>query len=335
MTTTQSNTVQIIQNGATLNAAKADVLGQPVVVTGRRLKMAAIEDEIWLEGELIKDPAAFVSALKASGLKFDWFTFAQKFTDIKPHYRYHYDWDNMAAIPLNGWEEWWEKRVSHDLRKDVKRSEKRGLVVKSAPFDDDFVRGISGIYNEARVRQGRHFWHYGKDFAAVKAENSTFIERSEFVGAYVESELVGFIKLVYTDGAARMMQILSKEAHQDKRPTNALIAKAVEIACERGCTYLTYGKYTYDNKKNSSIVQFKRRNGFEEILFPRYAIPFTAKGKAAIAAGLHLGIKRLIPEWLMYRLLDARAKVRAWRNPEAAPARVADAGEPEAAVSNE
>jgi hypothetical protein len=205
--------------------------------------------------------------------------------------------------------------VSHDLRRDVKRAEKRGLIVKTVEFSDELMGGIKGIYDEVSVRQGRQFWHYGKSLTSVATENASFLERSQFIGAYYEDELVGFIKIVFVDDVARMMQILSKEAHQDKRPTNALIAKAVEVACDRRSSYLTYGKYTYDSKKNSSIVHFKRSNGFEEILFPRYYIPLTVRGHILVRVGLHVGIKRFIPERLMYSLLIARAKLRELNRP--------------------
>jgi hypothetical protein len=106
------------------------------------------------------------------------------------------------------------------------------------------------------------------------------------------------------------MQIISLEAHQDKRPGNALIAKAVELCAARKCSYLTYGKLTYDNKRNSSVAQYKRRNGFEEILYPKYYVPITLRGSVALAVGLHLSWKRLIPEKLVYVLLEIRARAR-------------------------
>ena len=50
-----------------------------------------------------------------------------------------------------------------------------------------------------------------------------------FLGAYYENELVGFIRLIYVGKEASIIQVLSKMKHYDKRPTNALISKAVEI----------------------------------------------------------------------------------------------------------
>jgi hypothetical protein len=93
------------------------------------------------------------------------------------------------------------------------------------------VKGIQQIYNEAPLRQGRPFWHFGKDFDTVKRENGTYLERSEFLGAHLHHELIGFIKIIYVDRIATLIQILAKNEHQDKRPMNALVANAVKL-CE-------------------------------------------------------------------------------------------------------
>jgi hypothetical protein len=192
----------------------------------------------------------------------------------------------------------------------VKRAEKRGVVVRLAEFDDQFVHGIQGVYNDTSVRQSSAFWHYGKDFESIKAENATYLDRSDFVGAYLNDELIGFIKIVYVNDVACFMQIISKASQHDKRPTNALIAKAVEISAAKGCSYLTYGKYVYGNKTRSTLADFKRRNGFECVLLPRYYVPLTTKGRLLIAFGLHRGWKRLIPPALINALVKIRTRLR-------------------------
>jgi hypothetical protein len=128
------------------------------------------------------------------------------------------------------------------------------------PFTDDFVRAIMDIYDETPVRQGRLFWHYHKNFDEAKRANATYLERSEFVGAYLGDELVGFLKIVYVDRIARLMQIIAKDANRGQRPTNALIAKAVELAAARGCSLLTFGKYRYSQGADG-VTAFKSRNG--------------------------------------------------------------------------
>jgi len=214
----------------------------------------------------------------------------------------------VAAIPLTTYDHWL-KSLSQDSRRNVKLAEKRGVKVHVVPFDDALLRGIKEINDEMPVRQGRPFWNYGATLEAVKRENGTFRERADFIAAFLQDELIGYIKVVYVNKAGSIMQIQSKNAHFDKRPANAMIAKAVEIACQKGMQHLLYCKYTYGNKINCSIREFKRRNGFVQLNFPRYNIPLTSKGSIAIKLGLHNGLRSLLPTRLTEFLLDIRSKL--------------------------
>lgn len=291
----KSEQAEIRIAGKTLYVPSAEIRGRTVVVTGNWLRMAAVKDEELVEGEILDDPAAFVDGMKKSPLRADLLTFAQKIPEITPKYAYHFQWDNWAAVPTTSFGDWWEKRLPQEARKNVRRAAKRGVAVKIGQFDDTFVKGIQGIYNETPIRQGRRFWHFGKDFDTVKSENATYLQRSEFIGAYFNEELIGFIKIIYVDRIATLIQILSKNEHQDKRPINAMLAKAVEVCEQKGISFLLYGKYSYDGNENSPLTEFKRRNGFEEIKFPRYFLPLSAKGRLAIPLGLNKGVKGLIP----------------------------------------
>jgi hypothetical protein len=95
-----------------------------------------------------------------------------------------------------------------------------------------------------------------------------------------------------------------------------LIAKAVEVCCERKMAYFIYGNYVYGNKTKSPIIDFKERNGFEMIKLPRYYIPITLLGKIGLKLKIHNGMQQLIPEKLLYLLLDLRAKWYAKKYPE-------------------
>lgn len=277
-----------------------------VIVVGRCLRKAMIFDEEWLEGPLIEDPAVFLDRLKQTGIKADLFTFAQKIPNIKPRYAYPMEWKNYAAIPLTGHADWWSL-ISTDMRKDVKRAAARGVTAKAVPFDDSLVRGIVGIHRDTPLRQGRAFIHYDKDFDAVKRDYGTYPERSEFIGAYLQDELIGLIKVVYVGELACMMQILSKTRYYDKRPMAALIAKTVEVCEERGKSYLTYGELYYGNKKKSSLVAFKHRSGFLPVFFPRYYIPLTLKGRVAVRLKLHRGLLGMLPGPLISPMIRFRA----------------------------
>ena len=295
--------------GKTLYAPSAEICGRTVVVTGKWLRQAAIKDEDVVEGEIVEDPAVFLDELKRSGLQADIFSFSQKIPDTTPKYSYPFEWDNWAGIPITSYHDWWEKRLPQESRRNVRRAAKRGVVVRAAQFDEEFVRGIMGIYNETPIRQGRRFWHFGKDFETVKMENETYLDRSDFIGAYFNDELIGFIKIIYVDQMATLIQIISKIEHQDKRPTNALLAKAVEVCDKKGAKFLLYTKFIYDGNASSPLTEFKRRNGFEEIRYPRYAVPLTVKGALAVRANIHKGVRRLIPVPILVWLKSLRSRL--------------------------
>ena len=240
-------------------------------------------------------------------------------------------WDNVAALHILSFKDWWEKRLSQDTRRNVRLAAKRGVVVKSVPFDDDFVEGIRGIYDESPIRQGRPFWHYGKDHETVKRDNASFVSRSEYIGAFVGKELIGFLKMVYLDKSANIMQILSKAAHYDKRPMNALINKAVEVCDAKAIPYLVYCKYSYHGSYENDLAEFKRRNGFEKVLVPQYFVPLTLWGRIAVSMNLQLGATQMLPDKLVARLLRWRTSYYQRRT----RARTPESDEPVAVSSRE
>jgi len=87
----------------------------------------------------------------------------------------------------------------------------------------------------------------------------------------------------------------------------------VEICAQKGVGYFVYGNYTYGNKKDSSLVEFKRRNGFEPLNFPRYYFPLTWKGKIYVALRLYRGPVGLLPGPVLNLLLKIRGRLYAHR----------------------
>jgi hypothetical protein len=309
------HTVAIATGGKSVTVPALAINGKTVVVTGRWIKTAAIYDEDWIEG-VHDDLESSLSTLKqhnARSLRADIFTVTQGVADATRPYSYHVEWDSVAAIRLTTFEDWWTNQLSGDARKDIRKAAKLGVVVKVTDFTDEFVQGIVGIYNESPVRQGKAFWHYQKDFDTVKRENSTYLERSTFIGAYFQDELIGFIKFVSVGRVAAMMQILTKISHYDKRPSNALIAKAVEHCAKTGMSCLTYGKYRERNKGTSSLGRFKHRMRFEEVRIPKIYVSLTFKGRICLALGLHRDLVTLLPESLIDRLYRMRTVWGRWR----------------------
>ena len=283
-----------------------EIVGRKVILTGNILKVAQIFDEELVEGEAVPNPLPFIANLRASPLKADVFTFAQRPPETTPKFNETFEWDNWAVASTASFQDWWE-RLPQESRKNVRRAAKKGVSVRSIPFDAYLVRGIQEIYDETPIRQGKKFWHYGKDFATVKMENETYLERSEFIGAFYEEKLIGFIKMIYVDRIAMLIQILAKNEHHDKRPMNALLTHTMEICEKRNINCLVYGKYIYGAKNDSSLTEFKRRNGFKQHDFPRYYIPLSLKGRMAIPLGLHHGLASLLPKYVKDSLLNCRA----------------------------
>jgi len=291
--------------GETVLVPSVEIDGRTLVVTGRWLKTATVRDEDLLEGETVATPESFTQRLSASQLSPDLFTFGQRLPDTAPRYNYHTEWDNLAVIPITTYANWWDHRIEPSVRRAVRKAAKSGIVVKVIELDDTLVRGIVNINNETPVRQGKPFWHFHKSFEAVKEEHSTYADRNAFLGAYYQNELIGYIRITYVNRTAHIIQILSKVHHFDKRPTNALLAKAVEFCEETKMSYLVYCNYVYSDP-SSSLTEFKRRSGFEKVLVPRYYIPLTNRGKVALSLGLHRGLRHALPQSLVARAVRLR-----------------------------
>ncbi len=291
--------------GKNVYVPAAQVQGRTIIANGRWLKMATVQDEDLAEGEIVADPESLVGQLQKMDLDADIFSFPEKLPNTTPRYGFHFEWDNLAVIPITTFSAWWKDRAESSVQRAVRKAAKQGVVVKVSELDDAFVRGIVNINNETPIRQGRAFWHFQKSFEDVKRENSTYAERNTFLGAYYEGELIGFMRITSVDKVASVIQLLNMMKHFDKRPANALIAKAVEVCEQKGMSHFMYCNYVYNDPK-SSLTEFKRRNGFEQVLVPRYYIPLTLKGKIALKLGLHRGLVKQLPKPLVERLLKAR-----------------------------
>jgi len=280
--------------------------GKGIRVEGRFIRIARLEAEGF---EFVGDPDAALKALRESGVRVDLFTFTQSLPNTSPKYGYPIEWHNVAALPVSTFDHWWKHQINDKTRNMVRRAEKKGVTVREVPFDDALVEGISAIYNESPIRQGKPFWHYGKDLETVRRENGTFLDRSVFLGAFLGQYPIGFVKLVIDEGQvqAGLMQIVSMIRHRDRAPTNALIAQAVRSCAERGIPFLVYSKFAYGNKQRDSLSDFKQHNGFQRIDLPRYYVPLTRAGWVALRLGLHHRLADHIPEPVLAQLRKLRS----------------------------
>lgn len=274
-----------------------------IIVKGKYIKIAEVRDE-WDND--INDPERYAKILKNSGLHADIFTFIQRLPDSRPKFDYEMEWDNVAAVPIVSYDHWSKKQIPKQTRNRLKKGKKAGVKVKKIGMNDDLFKGISEIYNETPVRQGKKNWHYNMKMELVKKLNSTFSDRCDFIGAFYKEELIGYIKLVYTDKYARTMGILRKVKYRDKYPMNLLIAKAIEICSEKKIPYLVYARYDYGKVGSTTLQDFKKNCGFEYVILPRYYMPITIFGKIMLTTGLYKGLKAMLPKQVLDILIEAR-----------------------------
>src|SRR5581483_4625314 len=121
--------IEVRIKGKPTQVPSAEIAGRTVVVKGGRVKIASIRDEELAEGELVKDPASFISELKRSGLKADVLSFYQRVPDATPKFPFHFDLENLAVVPVTTFDAWWEK-LPQESRKNARRAAKRGVEVK-------------------------------------------------------------------------------------------------------------------------------------------------------------------------------------------------------------
>ena len=278
---------------------------EPIRRQGRLVRIGSLESD-GFNG--LNDPERCIRDLKVRRSGIDIFTFVQTLPNTERLFPYPMELDNFAALPVTTFDNWWTGQIDFKVRNKARKGGKTGLVVREVAFDEDFVRGISAIYNETPIRQGKKFWHYQKDIETVRRQNATFLSQSILIGAFVGAELVGFVKLVVDEagGQAAVMQILAMIRHRDKAPTNALIAQAVRSCAERRIPNLVYAKLSYGKKHQDSLAAFKLGNGFQRIDVPRYYVPVTRRGRLAMSLGLHRGLSERVPESVL-------AKYREWR----------------------
>jgi hypothetical protein len=277
-----------------------EVCGQiySIIPTGPA-SIVRLENE-WYED--VRDPGAVIDALKRSKeIKGDIFTFWQRVPDLEPRHSYAMEWEDLAVLPITDYQHWWNHQIKSRVRNLIRKSEKEGVEVREASFDDEFVRGMVAIFNEAPVRQGRPFCHYGKDFETVKRQFSRFLFREDMIGAYYQGELIGFVMLGNAGEFGITGQIISSLRHRDKATSNALIAKSVALCEKKRMSYLVYLHWGDD-----SLTEFKRRCGFERTRAPRYHVALTALGSLTLKARLHRGWSQALPKQLRSFLKQLR-----------------------------
>jgi hypothetical protein len=313
-------TVKIMVRGKWRTYPAVEVQNRLIAITGNWLRKAVVHGEARQESPLT-DPAAAVEVLRRQRgrLRADLFTFGQQLPHINIQFDYPLTCDSVAVIWITDFQSWWNALPS-STRKNIRRSEKGGVVVTTPAFDDDLLRGIAAINDSAPVRQGRANYHYGKKIEQLKKELGSYLDRSTFICASVDGEMIAFLKLVFQGETASILNLAVKPVQAVKTAADAasenryrgaarvLIAKAVELCGARQVRCLRYGLFNYGNKQTSSLKEFKTLNGFVEAKVPRYYVPLTRWGALCIRLNLHRGLLGVLPAPVIAFVVSSRAR---------------------------
>jgi len=134
------NSIEISAGGRWVRVPALDFRGRSITIKGGLVKLAAIHDEWWLESE-IENPEICIKLLKeqkSRKLRADVFTFSQKMPGSAPKYPYASEPESVAAARVANFKEWWEK-LPQESRKNVRRSQKRGVEIRTLEFGDQLI----------------------------------------------------------------------------------------------------------------------------------------------------------------------------------------------------
>lgn len=273
--------------------------GTEIAIGGRLVKTARLRHE-WFE--YLYDPKETIDQLQHCRPVADVFTFVQDINKTYSGLSFAKEMDSLAILPVVSYEKWWNA-LHFKVRNKIRKARKSGVELRQVALDDQLATDVELIYNESPIRQGKKFWHYGKNADVIKQDLSSFPDRTFFTGAYCEGELIGFMKLYEGENILRTVHIIAKLSHRDKPIQDALIAKAVEICAQKQLAFLHYGSWSL-----GGLGTFKIKHGFARVDAPRYFVPLTAWGRLSLRLGLHHPIHDVLPQKCVEGLLDARRK---------------------------
>ena len=233
----------------------------------------------------------FLEKLKQKGI--DVFTFIERkwcFTLPNPPRSWLKTRDNIALLQIATYDAWL-KSIGKKTRNMIRKAGKNGIRTEIAEPNRKLAEGIWKIYNETPIRQERGFPHYGTSLQAVET-NMLLTKNSTYVVAYLQGELVGFIRLIHGDNITFIDQILSLQKYWDKAVNNALVARAVQFCADKDIKWLMYGRMG----NHPMLDNFKQNNGCIQFQLTRYYIILTRKGRIASKLGLHRDIKDALPQ---------------------------------------
>ena len=280
------------------------IANKELSIAGRFLRTARLRHE-WCD--FLDDPRAAIETMRHGRPIADLFTFVLDIGDELSRDEFHSERVGIAVLPVTTFKKWWDE-IGFKARNKVRKGQKCGVELREIGLDDDFAKGVEAIYNEAPVRQGRRFFHYGKTAAEIKEELSSFLERCILVGAYHRGELIGFMKLFCGKNVLRTIHIIARLNHRDKCVMDALIGRAVELCDQKKIGHLHYGSWT-----DGGVGEFRTKHGFKRLEVPRYFVPLSFRGKLMLKLKLHRALRERLPKSLVGPLLDLRTTLNSYR----------------------
>jgi hypothetical protein len=285
-----------------------DIQGKDVVVEGTFFRVARLKDEM---ADVISEPRAFIQHLKESGLKADILTFWPRVPEPALDYGYAYEDRIQALLPISDFDHWWSRQVHKNTRNRIRHAKAVGVEVRSVPLDADLVKAIKRIYDETPIRRNQAFWHYGKSIGQLTEELERDLDGGnvEFLVAYHDDEVIGFMKMIYRPPFGDPVLFLSSTRHAAKCPSNALMARAVEACALRKLRYIHYSDW-----RLGTHGDFLRRNGFEPVAVRRYYVPLTLRGKVYVQGRLYVRVRERLPEGARVFLATCRGSLMRLRS---------------------
>jgi hypothetical protein len=273
------------------------IADKEISISGKFFRVARLRHE-WCE--FLEKPSSLVEKMKDQRPAVDLFTFLQEAHLPQPEFPFHRETVSASLLTLKCFDDWW-KELHFKARNKARKAQKTGVELREVALDDDFVRGVEKIYNESPLRQGRKFTHYGKDLTTIRNDLGSFPEKTIFIGAYFNGELIGFMKLFEGNGILRIIHIIATFAHRDKCVMDALIAQAAKICDEKRISYLHYGDWA-----SRGLGVFRIKYNFQRHDCPRYFVPLTPRGKFMLNYQLHRPLRERLPQSWADRLVTVR-----------------------------
>lgn len=198
---------------------------------------------------------------------------------------------NMIRIEHMTFEEIFRSKFSKLARYNIRRAEREGIDILELKNENDIYHWIDDIYQcnlSALQRQGRQ-WAYPESYKEIYAfelvrDKIRLAEWFKIYGAIYHGKLIAYTIAVWYKNVMQIGKLMSHTKFLDKRPNDALLAHAIEDACENGVKLFEYGLYrTGINTGNQSLYpgveMFFTKFGFEKIPIFIYRLGLDYSGR--------------------------------------------------------